>query len=137
MVSLDLELNGILPPTSFQYRAKVLLIVFDSLHLGSDGDWDSCPQVFFVQHLGDKKACRTERAVNQCPLLWSSWLWEGGEEEELETGKGQSFNLEGNGLQEGAAEMKTLKRFCYVCCLNVCSIGSKEHYKGRNQLLTL
>lgn len=54
------------------------------------------------------------------------------EQEKEETGKDQSFNLEGNGLQEGAAEMKTLKRFCYACCLNVCSIGSKGHYKGRN-----
>ena len=64
--------------------------------------------------------------------LLSCWLWEGGEEEELGMGKYQSCNLEGNGLQEGVAEMKTLKRFCYVCCLNFCSIGNKDHSEGRN-----
>lgn len=50
MMSLVLELSGIsLPPCFFpKYRAKVLLILFHSLHLGSDGDWSSCPQVFFV-----------------------------------------------------------------------------------------
>lgn len=35
----------------FKYRTKVFLIVFDSLHLWSDGNWNPFPDVFFVYHL--------------------------------------------------------------------------------------
>ena len=34
-----------------KYRAKVLLIAFDSLNLWSDRGWDACSQVLFVHNL--------------------------------------------------------------------------------------
>lgn len=38
-----------------KYRAKVLLVAFDSLHLWSDSCRGSFPQTFFVQNLWDTR----------------------------------------------------------------------------------
>lgn len=46
---------GIFAPE--KYRAKVLLIAFDSLHLRSDSCRGSFPQAFFVQNLRDTRKC--------------------------------------------------------------------------------
>lgn len=40
-----------------KYRAKILLIAFDSLHLRSDSSRGSFPQAFFVQNLRDTRKC--------------------------------------------------------------------------------
>lgn len=111
-----------------KYRANVFLILFDSLYLRSDGDWNSCSHVFFVQHLYDKKASRTKRAMNHLAPLWSSWQQK--EERELEEGKSHKLldptcmSLESS-LKPGNAGKSSEQtlgdgkgKFYNWCCLN-------------------
>lgn len=126
-----------------KYRAKVLLIEFDSLHLWSDGDWDSCAQVFFVQHLCDRKASRTKRAINHSPLLAEQLGGEGQGGREPVRGReipeASRSNLQepkdvlkSKGMQEGAGKLRNLKEFyCFVELVSA-SLSKGEHH-GRER----
>lgn len=48
---------------SRQYRANVLLIAFDSLHLWSDRGWGAFAHIFFVQNLCESSGSKKKKRV--------------------------------------------------------------------------
>lgn len=121
-----------------KYRAKVFLIVFDSLHLRSDGDWNPCPQVLLVKHLYGKRASRTKRRINHFPPFVEKWGEEGQRgKRRLEEGRYQklldptcrSLKTLGKGMQERATKTETGKEsfVTFVVWINLCRVcGERE-----------